>query len=236
MNVPRKGSANRYHEPMTVRLTLTTTADEVLETYGLVDLPGDWRPRYNIAPTQPLLVVTDPSEPVARWGRWGLVPRWARDARVGARHALAPVSELEERSLYRSALLLGRCVVLADGFFAWAGDAERGQAHFFRHRGRRPFGIAAISTRWRAPEGVELSTCAIVTVPASDDVSAVTATMPAILHLEQWEGWLRPTDSIGSLLALLRPLEAGKLVSIPVGPYVNSLANDGPQCIEPSAP
>jgi putative SOS response-associated peptidase YedK len=199
------------------RFTLTRTAEQLIDELGLVDLPETWRPRYNVAPTQPVLVVDSRRPAVARWARWGLIPAWARDAQVGARTINARAETLEERPSFRGPFRDRRCGVLADGFYEWTTSATGKQPVYFRLRGHRPFLFAGLWDTWRAPDGVEIR---------SDR-------MPVILRGRAVEAWLARDTAVDELRALLTPLGAGSLVAHAVGTFVNSPANDDPRCIEP---
>ncbi|RMG43988.1 MAG: SOS response-associated peptidase [Acidobacteria bacterium] len=213
---------------------------EALERLLDVPVPEEWaRPRYNIAPSQPVLAcrLSSAQERELVPLRWGLVPRWARDPAVGNRMINARAETAAEKPAFRAAVRARRCLVPADGFYEWSGGAGGRQPYLFRAPGGEPFAFAGLWERWRPPETDEdaaIETCAILTRPADEVVGAVHPRMPVIVPPGLFERWLDPsrpgTELLAELVAAPPPLA---LQRVPVSRRVNDPRHDDPSCIEP---
>lgn len=211
--------------------------------------------RFNVAPTQEILVVRASPEPdeaaagerEARLMRWGLVPRWAKDLKVGYRMINAKTENLTKSRAYGP--LVGkyrhRCLILADGFYEWmkAEDPKQPRQPWrFTVDGGEPFAFAGLCTRkeWEDPEdrGFEdgwLYSCTIVTTTPNEVVAPVHNRMPAILpDAEAEAAWLRPDLSAEDAIAMLGPLDARRMDSAPANPKLNKVGKgieEGPELL-----
>ncbi|MCX8025018.1 MAG: SOS response-associated peptidase, partial [Thermanaerothrix sp.] len=153
------------------RFTLTVDAEQLVFFFGLNGIPTDWRPRYNIAPTQPILGLRDAETRQAEWFRWGLIPSWAKDPAIGNRLINARAETLDEKPAFRSAFASRRCLILADGFYEWqAGEGRRpfSRPYLFRLKDGLPFALAGLWDVWRNEKGEAVFSCTIITCPAND--------------------------------------------------------------------
>ncbi len=211
--------------------------------------------RFNVAPTQEILVVRASPEPdeaaegerEARLMRWGLVPRWAKDLKVGYRMINAKTENLTKSRAYGP--LVGkyrhRCLIVADGFYEWmrAEDPKQPRQPWrFTVDDGEPFAFAGLCTRkeWEDPEdrGFDdgwLYSCTIVTTTPNEVVSPVHNRMPAILpDAEAEAAWLRPDLSAEDAIAMLGPLEARRMQSAPANPKLNKVGKgteEGPELL-----
>ena len=192
-------------------------------------------PRYNIAPTDPVLAVRRSEEGGNELGRlrWGLVPgRWAEK---GGRPLInARAETLESQPAFRESFAERRCLIPADGFYEWLSD----------ERGKRPLwfsladgGLFAFAGIWaglpeRSGDGV-LHSCAIVTTEPNGLIRPIHDRMPVVLPAEAEEAWLDPDAETDDLRALLVPARDDMLVGREVGDFVNDVREDGPHLIEP---
>ena len=218
------------------RFTLTTPPS-VLARELEVEVPPDLAPRYNAAPGQDVLTLWHPAGAARalRPRRWGLVPHWADDARIGARLVNARAETAAAKPAFRDAVRLRRCLVPADGFYEWSG-AVRGprQPHHVALASGGVFAIAALFERWRGGEGAWLESCVLLTVPPNDAIRSLHDRMPAILPRAHWEAWLDPEQRDAEpALALLAPWSGEPLVPRPVARRVNSVEHDDPGCLAP---
>ncbi|GGG28096.1 DUF159 family protein [Caldovatus sediminis] len=194
----------------------------------LPNFPATW----NLAPTQDGLVVRRHPESGARHLdalRWGLVPRWAKDASVGARMINARAESLAERPAFRDAFRKRRCLVPADGFYEWpAGGAAPKQPYAIALASGEPMALAGLWEGWRAPDGAILRSFAIVTTEANAKLAALHPRMPAILPREAWPLWLGEdaSEDEAALRALLRPCPEAWLAAWPVSTRVNRVAEN----------
>ncbi len=217
------------------RFTLRTPRDGVAAHFDLPDCP-ELASRYNAAPGQEIATVRE-VEGTRRLElrRWGLVPHWAGDPRMGSRLINARAETLATRPAFRSAFRRGRCAIPADGFFEWSGT-ER-QPHLIELDGGALFAMAGLAEAWVGPGGEVIESCAIVTTEPSPEVARLHDRMPAILDGEALAAWLSPEERAPeALLALLAPRGAGRIRVTPVSRRVNRVDADDPRCVEPVRP
>lgn len=216
------------------RYTITVKPDAVRQEMGVV-LPQDYQPRYNVAPTQPVAVVTDSGSREAVWMRWGLIPSWAKDPAIGNKLINARSETLIEKPSFRSAFAKRRCLIVADGFYEWQkGGAAggRSQPFFFQREDEKPFAFAGLWEFWRTPEGEPLHTCTIITCAANELVAPVHQRMPVMLSGDALWDWLMVNDT-AALQTMLKPYPAEMMKRVPVAPLVNSPEVDQPELVLP---
>lgn len=232
----RSTRRRRWERPRSVcgRFSLSTDPGTLFEEFGLHP-PVDWRPRYNVAPTQDVLAIARGREG-SRMGtlRWGLVPAWSKDASGGARMINARAETAATLPAFRDAFRRRRCLILADGFYEWMGEEKPRQPVRVRLGSGRPFALAGLWERWKSPEGELLATCAIVTTEACPRLVPVHDRMPVMLGPRERDAWLEGAGGPDRLRALLRPYPGEDLVWHPVSALVNSPANDVPECLAPA--
>jgi putative SOS response-associated peptidase YedK len=225
----------------TLRTPLSVLAEQFL--FDLGEVPTDFGlvPRYNIAPTQTIVAVRQPAEGAPRQLallHWGLIPSWAKDAKLASSMINARSETLAEKPAFRTAFARRRCLILADGYYEWQAVGKKKLPLLFHRRDGRPFAFAGLWERWRGPAGLDgdappLESCTIVTTAASELSAHVHDRMPAILDPVDYDLWLDPAVQDKSrLLGLLRPYTGDELVAEPVSTRVNSVKNDDPGCIE----
>ncbi len=217
------------------RYTITRPADLVQELG--VETGQELAPRYNVAPTQDLPVVRagtegGPGRELAVM-RWGLVPSWAKDPKIGNRMINARSETAAEKPSFRSAMRRRRCLVLADGFYEWAKEGGAKQPYFIHLAGHRPFVFAGLWERWtKGDEPIESFT--ILTTAANDKVRPLHDRMPVILPRDGHDLWLDPkVGDRDRLQPLLKPYANEEIELFPVSRMVNNPRNDVPQCVEP---
>jgi putative SOS response-associated peptidase YedK len=225
------------------RFTLTTSREVLASTFGLdPGLVPELAPRFNAAPGQDVATLWQPPDGgrELRLRRWGLVPGWARDPRIGSRLVNARAESAAQRPAFREALRLRRCAVPADGFYEWApGATSRGPRRPFHIAlpDRSPFAIAGLFERWRDERGEWLETCALLTVDANERLRPLHDRMPAILVPRDLDAWLDPAQhDPARLRALLAPWAGAGLVLRPVSRRVNRPEHDDPACLAPPEP
>jgi putative SOS response-associated peptidase YedK len=167
--------------------------------------------------------------------RWGFVPRWAADPDSGPRPVNAKAETVATRAPFKDSFRDRRCLVPADGFYEWLAENGKKVARHFRLRSGGPFAFAGIWDTWERDGREPVRTCALITVPANETVRPVHDRMPAILTPDRFDAWLDPATPTPDLLALQTPLPADLLEAVRVGPAVNRVANDGPECLVPAA-
>ena len=192
-------------------------------------------PRYNVAPTQSVLTVTNQDGRQGEYMRWGLIPSWAKDASIGNRMINARGETVAQKPSFRSALQRRRCLVLADGFYEWqkAGKARRPMRIVLKSR--EAFAFAGLWETWRNPEGETVRSCTIVTTEANQLLRPIHERMPVILPRELEEFWLDGdvTDP-AALSDVLVSYPDDLLETYEVSNLVNKAANNGPELVAPA--
>jgi putative SOS response-associated peptidase YedK len=216
------------------RFSLKASPDDlrkVIET----DPPPGYRPRYNIAPTQEVIgVMMDGGERRARWLRWGLVPFWADDVKIGNRMINVRSETIAEKPAFRNAFQRRRCVVPADGFYEWQAGPGGKVPHRIQMVDGGVFLFAGLRERWdRGPQVIE--SCAIVTRPADDRIAPVHDRMPVMLDRDSAARWLSPDTPPEVLREILRTATLPGLEVYRVSTLVNRPANDLAECMDREA-
>ena len=216
------------------RFTLTADLDDLRAAFDGYSLPGMYAPRYNIAPSQPVLAIPNDGTAAAQFFVWGLVPSWAKDPSMGARLINARSETLAEKPAFRGGFKYKRCLILADGFYEWQAGPGGKQPHFIHLQGRRPFALAGLWDEWSAPEGGALRTCTIITTAPNPLMEPIHNRMPVILRPDAYAQWLDPNPARpADLQPLLAPFPAEAMAAYPVSTLVNRPANDRPECVLP---
>ena len=190
-------------------------------------------PRYNIAPTQSVIVVNDTGQREIVSMRWGLIPSWAKDESIGNRMINARAETLAEKPAFRNGLKKRRCIIPADGFYEWKKLGNVKQPVRIVLKNREPFGFAGLWEQWVSPDGEGILSCTIITTSANELLKDVHDRMPVILPREAEGTWLNPDAPVSELLSLLKPYPADEMEFYPVSRAVNSRAIDSPDCIAP---
>jgi putative SOS response-associated peptidase YedK len=217
------------------RFNLHTSPAELAEIFDLLRMP-ELEPRYNIAPTQPVLgIVAAEAGREGRLFHWGLIPSWAKDPKLGGRMINARAETVATKPAFRAAFKRRRCLIPADGFYErkQTGGRTKQPMHIGRRDGR-PFAFAGLWERWGGADGSEIESCTIVTTDANALLAEIHDRMPVILPERAYAVWLdREVDDREVLEGLLGPCPADELRAYPVATLVNSPKNDVPACLEP---
>ena len=163
------------------RFSLIADLQELGERFGFDPGGLTHPPRYNAAPTQPVLTVMNGDGRHAEHLSWGLVPSWAKDARVGSRMINARAETLAERPAFRAAFARRRCLVLADGFYEWRRVGSSRIPMRIVMKPGEPFAFAGLWDSWRGPEGEVVRSCTIITTEPNELLRPIHDRMPAIL-------------------------------------------------------
>jgi putative SOS response-associated peptidase YedK len=224
------------------RFVQVSSPDLLVERFNVDELESPrHEPSYNVAPRASVYAVRDRQEDEGRRRylselRWGLVPSWAKDTKVGDRMINARAESLADKPAYERAFRRHRCLVPAEGFYEWQRRGGRKQPMFIHRRDGEPMAFAGLWAAWRDPNeanGDWLRSCAIVTTNANDTIAPLHDRMPVVLEERDWSRWLDPAiRETGALERLLVPASNELLVAYPVSSAVNSADNDGPELVE----
>ncbi len=221
------------------RYTSITPVEELARYFGVNDVvTADLGIRHNVAPTDPVYAVARHRDRL-RLGslRWGLVPPWADDVKVGGRMINARAESVADKAAFRHAFAHRRCLLPADGFYEWQRRDGPGASRpwYMRRDDGEPLALAGLWETWRPRKGDDerIVSTAIVTTAANQVLAAVHHRMPVVLAAEAWPAWLDPDNhDVDALSRLLVPAPDHLLAPVAVSPLVNKVANDGPALIE----
>lgn len=205
------------------------------------DTRGEVRPDYNVAPTATVpAVVVRHGERALVGLRWGLVPSWAKDLRIGARLINARVETLAEKPAFRAAFERRRCLLPAGGYYEWAAPAAPGapkQPYYLRPTDGPLLMMAGLYEFWRDAEGRFWRTSTVITTAAPDRLGRVHERTPMTVDRDSWSIWLDPEVGPEQLdvRGLLRPMLDGALEAVPVSIRVNDVRNNGSELVDPVA-
>jgi putative SOS response-associated peptidase YedK len=219
------------------RFTQQRPTSEIARIFEAEDLAEDPGGRYNVAPTDEAAVVVQRSDrrAIARY-RWGLIPSWSMNPKVGSKAFNARAETLTISPLYRDPFRRRRCLVPVDGFYEWRRIGSARQPLWIHDPGGGPLALAGLWTGRQDPETGEWHrTFTIVTTRPNAFMGSIHDRMPAVIPRDAWARWLdrEPVDP-GELLALLEPRDDLLLDARVVPPLVNNVRNDGPALIEPA--
>jgi putative SOS response-associated peptidase YedK len=218
------------------RFGLWVSPKQVTDHFQLQE-PLPFTPRYNIAPSQEILAVGQTKEGThkAAWLRWGLVPHWARDEKVGYKMINARAETIFSKPAYKTPAKWHRCLIPASCFFEWKRTGEKKkQPYCIRPKDDGLFAFAGLWEHWQDKEaGKKIDSCTIVTTRANEAVAELHDRMPVIIGVENVGLWLdRSVEDPERLLPLLEPISSQELEIYPVGLEVNSPKNDSEEIVQ----
>ena len=165
--------------------------------------------------------------------RWGLIPYWAKDERIGHRMINARAETAPTKPAFRMPFRRQRCLIPAQGFYEWRKTAQGKTPYYIRLRDGSTMAFAGLWDGWKSPDGGGLRSCTIITTAANEFVAPLHDRMPVIVPRDSFHTWL--TGDAEAAQQLLLPYGASELEAYPVSRFVNKPENDDPRCIEPVA-
>lgn len=206
------------------RFNLKTNPHSFAEIFGVLrGFEDGWKPSYNIAPTQKVLCVRDSDEREFFKARWGLIPSWAKDTKIGSSCINARVETVDTKPAFRSAFKKRRCLVMADGFYEWR-RADK-QPFFISLKSGEQMAFAGLWETWKSPAG-PVESCTICTTEANAMMRKLHDRMPVILPRQSIDHWLDPsvTDP-DEVKPMLKQFPGGKMQAWAVGKAVGNVRN-----------
>jgi putative SOS response-associated peptidase YedK len=216
------------------RYTLTCP-DKIAERFAVqaeIDLV---LARYNVAPTQQIPAILDEDPRKLTTLRWGLVPGWAKDEKVGASLINARCETAADKPAFRNAYKQRRCLVPADGFYEWKSTGLGKVPHHFTLKSGGLFAFAGVWESWRRPDGTPVRTVSLMTTKPNALVADVHDRMPVILAPDNERGWLDRSTPVEALAGMLVPYPAEEMKVSPVSSAVSNARCDGPELLRPVA-
>lgn len=218
------------------RFVLIASPETIQQSFDLTTVPAELPPRYNIAPTQAVAVITNETPRGLTFLKWGLIPSWSKDPSAAARMINARSETASEKPSFRTAFRRRRCIIPADGFYEWQQRGTDKIPMFIHLRDRNLMGMAGIWEIWQSPDGSEVRTCSILTTGANDFMRNFHERMPVILSPEDYNLWLSPKEEpVPVLQNLMQPYLTEAFTAYEVSKAVNKPVNDSAALIEPIA-
>lgn len=191
---------------------------------------------YNVAPTDQVYAVAE-HDGIRVLGsfRWGLIPWWAKDRKIGPRSINARAETIAEKPVFRDSFARRRCLIPADGFYEWQRLPKGKLPHYIYRADQRPLALAGIWSSWKEPEsGERVLSCSIVTGEPNGLVGDIHDRMPVIVAEDDWATWLdRGIDDRDTLQRLLAVFPEEAMGAHPVSTLVNKVSNNYPECVAP---
>ena len=221
------------------RFVLATDAQSLQMHFNLTALPeGLAVARYNIAPIQPVAVITNQTPQILTFQKWGLIPSWSKDPSIASSLINARAETLHEKPSFRTAFKRRRCLIPATGFYEWGkGEGKAKQPYYIHLADNQVFAFAGLWETWSSPDGDTVETCTIITTEPNDLIRPLHHRMAVILDPEDYDLWLSPDELPPmALMPLLNSYPQETMRYHPVSPMVNNVRNDSPECIKPLMP
>lgn len=225
------------------RFGLITSPDAVADAFDLTGI-DPFPARYNIAPSQPVMMVLNASDAVgggegrkALLVRWGLLPSWLKDATDFPLLFNARAETLAEKNAFRGSLRHFRALVPATGFFEWRRHGDGAEPYWITPRDGGVIGFAGLVSPWMGADGTEVDTGTIITTRSSGVVCGIHARAPVIIAPDDYERWLDcRTQEPRHVADLLRPAPDDFFEAVPVSRAVNNVRNVSAEIIKPVGP
>lgn len=214
------------------RFALYTQNGELRITFFLAE-EFKVQPRYNISPGTGIMAIPGSQTRNAKQMRWGLIPSWAKDPKIGTKMINARAETIHEKPAYRTAFRKRRCIIPASGWYEWRINADGTKTPFyFSRRDRIHLAFAGIWENWTAPDGKSVDSCAIVTTAAAPRFTAIHDRMPAILS--SVDAWLDGNVAVDVARRILESCDDAAVEAFPVSKLVNRAGVESADCIRPA--
>lgn len=219
------------------RFTLFAEYDDIINRFDIeaAIVQDLYLPSYNIAPSHSILsVINDGTQNRLGYLRWGFIPSWAKDEKVGYKMINARAETLAEKPSFRHAFKHRRCLIIADSFYEWKKGSNKTKTPIrIKLKSNNLFAMAGIWERWKSPEGNSLFSCSIITTTPNELMKDIHDRMPVILNKEDEQAWLDPSlNDVSKVSHLLKPLAADNMEAYEVSSLVNSPRNNSPNLIQ----
>jgi len=189
-------------------------------------------PRYNIAPGQNItVVIAEENKRKLAVLRWGLIPNWAKDPKIGYKTINARAETVDIKPTFKGLLKRKRCLIAADGFYEWKKENKKKQPYHIHLKNKEPFAFAGLYDVWGNGSEV-IQTCTIITTEANELMEGIHDRMPVILTKENEKIWLDENiKETARLKSVLVPYEAAFMNAYPIASFVNNASNEGQEIL-----
>lgn len=221
------------------RFTLFADFNEIINRFAIEAAIEEelFNPSYNIAPSHSVLsVIYDGQKNRLGYLKWGLIPPWAKDEKIGFKLINARAETIAEKPSFRDAFKKRRCLIIADSFYEWkrSSDDKTKTPLRIKLKDNQLFAMAGLWERWKSPLGKTVYSCSVITTAPNRLMEDIHNRMPVILTPEDEKVWLNPkTTDLNQLHQLLKPLSDDLMEAYEVSNLVNSPKNNSPNLIQP---
>ncbi|HBP63828.1 MAG TPA: hypothetical protein DD730_06060 [Desulfosporosinus sp.] len=192
----------------------------------------DLKSNYNVAPSQDISVILNRGSNQLALFRWGLIPYWAKDPSIGHKLINARAETVDEKPSFKPCLQRRRCLIVADGFYEWKKEGATKRPHRITLKDQGLFGFAGLWDTWKSATGEIVNSCTIITTTPNELMEPIHNRMPVILPRDVEQVWLDQSITDSTFLkSLLMPYPADQMMAYEVSPFVNSVKNNGPECL-----
>ncbi len=214
------------------RYSLIADPSDLAHRFEFDDSDFSYDPAYNVAPTESVLTVRNVEGREATFMRWGLIPFWAKDPKIGARMINARAETVAEKPAFRNALKRRRCLVLADGYYEWQKTPAGRRPYRIIMKSGQPFAFAGLWESWNDPQGKIVPSCTVITTGVNAFLSPIHNRMPVILSRDIEGVWLdHRIEDAADLMGVLSFYTKEALDVYEVSTLVNNARNDSPEVI-----
>ncbi|MGY4689366.1 SOS response-associated peptidase [Salibacterium sp. K-3] len=217
------------------RFTLTVDLNKIQEQFDIDEITiEDYDVSYNIAPSQEILaVISDGKHNRLGKLRWGLIPFWAKDKKIGYKMINARAETVAEKGSFKHAFKKRRCIIPADSFYEWQKVDGKKQPYRIHLKNQELFGFAGLWEKWKDKNDEDIFSCTIITTQANEFMSEIHDRMPVILPKEHQQQWMTPANDPEDVQQLLQPIDSNAMDAHQVSTDVNSPRNDYKELVNP---
>lgn len=213
------------------RFTLTSSDDQLRDLFQVFEIP-ERKKKFNIAPTDDVVIVVKGNKKQALSATWGLIPSWSKDRKIQPMTINARQETITEKRSFRDAFKHRRCLIPANGFYEWKKSGALKQPYLYSVDSDEPFAFAGIYEYWVDEIGKVLVSCSILTTTPNTLISELHNRMPVILEPNNYNTWLAEDYDQNQLLDLCTPLSSEKMRTYPVDPRMNNVSFESPISLE----
>lgn len=189
--------------------------------------------RYNTAPSQNVAVILNDNGIMKLDAfRWGLIPYWAKDTKIGYKMINARADTITEKPSFKNAFKQRRCLIPANGFYEWKKIGSDKQPYRIMLEDEKIFSMAGLWETWNSPEGEKIFSCTIITTTPNELMIDIHDRMPMILTIDDEKKWLDPEQTVEDLKNMLQPFPAENMKAYPVSKDVGSVKNYSKDLVE----
>lgn len=213
------------------RFQLSVKGKHISERFNVEVFDEKYSPSYNCAPSQNLAVISNKKPNELSFFKWGLIPFWAKDPKIGNKLINARAESLSEKASFKSAFSKRRCLIPANGFYEWKRDGKRKTPYRIFVKSEELFAMAGLWEKWKDAEDKPINSFTIITTEPNSLMKNIHNRMPVILNKTDEQAWLHETNA-DYLKTLLNKYSAEDMAAYTISDKVNSPANNSPDLIE----